>query len=276
MRWRGWLDQDVQSAWRVVEHSLMERDRTATLQRIIAAVQRRWGTRALRVFSQPDTDIIPVISTGFPDLDAALHIGGVPRGRLTELLGTPTSGMTTIALTLLARAQAQGDLVGYVDLSRTFDAEYAAAIGLDLGTLLVVRPPTAADALDLLFALISSGGVGVLVVDSLALFQLVSRDAAVLDQALRVLPGPLAASPCALIALTLLPYSPRMIHAISQGGSMIAHAAALRLHIARESWVEAQHGAPGCAARITVLKHRLAPPHGQAQVLIRFDAGRGA
>jgi recombination protein RecA len=253
----------------------MERDRTATLQRLIAAVQRRWGTRALRVFGQPDTDGIPVISTGFTDLDAALHIGGVPRGRLTELLGTPTSGMTTIALTLLARAQAQGDLVGYVDLSRTFDAEYAAAIGLDLAALLLIRPPTAADALDLLFALITSGGVGVLVVDSLALFQSVPRDAAALDQALRMLPGPLAASPCALIVLTLLPYSPNMIRAIGLGGSLIAHAAALRLHIAREAWLDDSHGAPGYAARITVLKHRLAPPDGQAQVLIRFDAGRG-
>ena len=77
----------------------MERDRTAMLQQLIAAVQRRWGTPALRIFSQPDTDVIPVISTGFADLDVALHIGGVPRGRLTELLGTPTSGMTTIALT---------------------------------------------------------------------------------------------------------------------------------------------------------------------------------
>ena len=66
----------------------VQRDRRKTLQRIIAAAQHRWGTRALRIFGQPDTDVIPVISTGFTDLDVALHMGGVPRGRLTELLGT--------------------------------------------------------------------------------------------------------------------------------------------------------------------------------------------
>ena len=75
----------------------MERDRAASLQRLIAAVQRRWGAHALRIFGQPPADAIPVISTGFPDLDAALGIGGFPRGRLTELLGMATSGKTTIA-----------------------------------------------------------------------------------------------------------------------------------------------------------------------------------
>ena len=253
----------------------MERERTATLQRLIAAVQRRWGTRALRIFGQPDTDVIQVISTGFAHLDAALHIGGVPRGRLTELLGTPTSGMTTIALTLLARAQAQGDLVGYVDISRMFDAEYAASVGVDLPSLLLVRPATAADALEIIQALVGSGGVGVLVVDSLALFQSSPRDAAALDQALRMLPGPLAVSPCALIALTPLPYSPEMTRSLAFTGSLLAHAASIRLHIVREAWLPAEHGPPGCHVRITVLKHRLAPPDGQAQVLIRFDAGRG-
>jgi recombination protein RecA len=251
----------------------VENERAATLQRIIVAVQRRWGTRALRLFGQPVGEAISVVTTGFADLDAALRIGGVPRGRLTELLGTPTSGMTTLALTILARAQASGDLAGYVDLSRTFDAEYAAAIGVDLGALLLVRPPNATDALDLIHALIASGGVGVLVVDSLALLQSVPHHAALLDQALRVLPGPLAASPCALVALTVLPYSPAMIRSFVLGGSLLGHAAAIRLHIAREAWLDARHGPPAWAARVTVLKHRLAPPHCQAEVLIRFAEG---
>jgi recombination protein RecA len=252
---------------------LVESDRTLTLQQIIAAVQRRWGARALRIFGQPTGDTIPVIATGFAELDAALHIGGVPRGRLTELLGTPTSGMTTIALRLIAQAQTGGDIAGYVDLSRTFDAEYAAAIGVDLGALLLVRPPTAADALDLIHAFIASGGIGVLIVDSLALFQSVPRDAALLGQALRKLPGPLAASSCALVALTVLPYSPAMIRSFALGGSLLGHAAAIRLHVARESWLEAEHGLPAWAARVTVLKHRLAPLMGQAQVLICIADG---
>ena len=96
----------------------MKQDRAATLQQIVATIQRRWGTRALRILGVPANDpAIPVVSSGFAEIDAALHIGGLPRGRLTELLGTPTSGMTTLALTVLARAQAQGDLVGYIERS---------------------------------------------------------------------------------------------------------------------------------------------------------------
>jgi recombination protein RecA len=251
--------------------SLVERDRSATLQQIITTIQRRWGVRALRLFSQPTNDAIPVIATGFADLDAALGIGGIPRGRITEFLGTPTSGMSTIVLTLMARAQAHGDVVAYIDLSRTFDPEYAACIGIDLAALLLVRPPTAADALELLYALAASGGVGVLVVDSLALLQSEPRDALLLAQALRILPGPLAASPCALIALTLLPYSPAMTRSFGFGGSLLGHAAALRLHVAREDWLPTGQVLPGATACITVLKHRLAAPDGQAHVAIHFD-----
>lgn len=249
----------------------MERERTTTIQQLIAAIQRRWGARALRILGDATEGAIPAVTTGFDDLDRALHIGGVPRGRITELLGTPTSGMTTIALTLIAQAQARGDLVAYVDLSRTFDAEYAAAVGVDLPSLLLVRPSSATDALELIHALVASRGIGVLIVDSLALLQSLPRDALLLHQALRLLPGPLAASPCALIVLTMLPYSSEMVRALAFRGSALAHAAAVRLHIAREGWLGAEEGGPGCSARITVLKHRLAPPDGQARVVIRFE-----
>jgi recombination protein RecA len=249
----------------------MERKPAAAIEQLITAVQRRWGTRALRLLGDAaNAPVVSVLPTGFADLDAALGIGGVPRGRITELLGTPTSGMTTIALRLIAHAQAQGDLVAYVDLSRTFDAEYAALIGVDLAALLLVRPTSAADALELIQALVGSGGVGVLVVDSLALLQSMPRDATLLEQALRVLPSGLAASPCALVALTTLPYSPQMKRSLAFTGSLLAHTAAIRLHIARESWLPAEHGPPGCHARISVLKHKLAPIEGDARVLIRF------
>jgi RecA/RadA recombinase len=175
-----------------------------------------------------------------------------------------------LALTILAHAQAQGDLVAYIDLSRTFDAEYAALVGVDLAALLLIRPPNAADALELIHALIASGGIGVLVVDSLAMFQSLPRDAQLLEQALRTLPGVLALSPCVLIALTLLPYSPEMTRALGFRGSLLAHVAAIRLHIAREDWLPKAQGPPSCNARVSVLKHKLAAMGGIAQVLINF------
>jgi recombination protein RecA len=249
----------------------MEGKQTATLQQLIATVQKRWGARALRCLGDLRTVPAPeVVSTGFFDLDATLGIGGVPRGRITEMLGTPTSGMTTVALTLIAHAQAAGDLAAYVDLSKTFDAEYAALLGVDLATLLLVRPTSAADALEIIHALISIGGLGVLVVDCLALLQSVPADAALLERALRVLPGALAESPSALIVLTPLPYSPEMTRSLAFSGSLLAHMAAIRLHIAREDWVMAEYGPPGCHARVSVLKHQLGVMGGNAQVLIRF------
>jgi recombination protein RecA len=193
---------------------LVDHDRTATLQQIIIAIQRRWGARALWRFDQLTDEVIPVVPTGFVDLDTALGIGGIPRGRIIEFLGTPTSGMSTIVLTTIARAQRRGDVAAYMDLSRTFDPEYGASIGIDLAALLLLRPPTAADALELIHALAASGGVGLLVVDSLALLQSEPRDAPLLAQALRILPGPLAASPCVLVALTVLPYSPVMTRSL--------------------------------------------------------------
>ena len=91
-----------------------------------------------------------------------------------------------------------------------------------------------------------------------------------LEQSLRVLPAALTASPCALVVLTPLPYSPEMTRSLAFTSSLLAHAASIRLHIVREAWLPAEHGPPGCQARISVLKHRLAPAAGDAQVLIRF------
>ena len=253
----------------------MESEPAARLRQLIAVIQRRWGSRALRFLGDTTEETVPVVPTGFADLDRALAIGGVPRGRITELLGTPTSGITTIALTLIARAQAQGDLAAYLDLSKTFDAEYAAHVGVDLAALLLVQPISAADALEMIQALVGSGSVGMLVIDALALLQTVPRDAALLEQALRVLPATLVASPCALVTLTPLPYSPEMTRSLAFTGSLLAHAASIRLHIVREAWLMAEHGPPGCHARISVLKHRLAAGEGEVQVLIRFaDEGR--
>lgn len=247
----------------------MQGKQAATLQQLIAAVQRRWGARALRWLGEARTTPA-VLPSGFAELDAALGIGGVPRGRLTELLGTPTSGMTTLALRFVALAQAAGELAGFLDLGKTFDAEYAALLGVDLAALLLVRPASAADALEILHALIASGGLGVLVVDCLALLQSVPADAALLERTLRALPATLARSPCALVALTPLPYTPGMTQSIGYSGSFVAHTAAIRLHVAREEWAPVAYGPPGCHARVSVLKHQLAATGGDTQILIRF------
>jgi recombination protein RecA len=238
---------------------------------VIAAVQRRWGAHALHIFGQRPADAIPVISTGFSELDAALGIGGFPRGRLSELLGMATSGKTTIALRTLAQAQAVGDRVGYLDLPSTFDPEYAAWCGIDLATLLLIRPQTATYALDLLPPLIASGGLGMLIVDDLASFQETTQGSVLLGRALRVLAGPLAQSTCALIVLTTLPHRPGVIGTIGFRGAALAYAAALQLHLAREAWLDDGSAPPGCHVRVSVLKHKLAAPGKATRVTITFE-----
>jgi recombination protein RecA len=249
----------------------VERDRAATLQQLIAAIQQRWGAHALRIFGQRSAEAIPAISTGFPDLDAALGIGGFPRGRITELLGMATSGKTTIALRALAQAQAQGDRVGYLDLPATFDPEYAAWCGIDLASLLLIRPQTATDALELLPPLIANGGLGALVVDGLASFQETTQGSVLLERALRVLARPLTQSPSALIVLTTLPHRPGVIETIGFRGAALAYAAAIQLHVEREAWLDNGHAPPGCHVRVSTLAHKLAAPGKAARVTITFE-----
>src|SRR5258708_4681523 len=110
---------------------LGKRDRT-NLETVISGIQQRWGPDILRVFGKPDAATeVPHIATGFAALDRALGIGGVPRGHITEILGAPTSGMSTLAFRIVANAHAAGDMAVYVDPGKTFDADYAVRCGID-------------------------------------------------------------------------------------------------------------------------------------------------
>lgn len=250
----------------------MEHDKAATLHDLIARIQRRWGVRALRFLDRARIgERIPILPTSFADLDAALEIGGLPQGRLTEFLGMPTSGMATMALRLLAHTQQHGGLVAYLDMPQTFDPEYAAWCGVDLATLALIRPQRALDALDMVSALLSSGSLALLIIDQLQLLHEQPQGSVLPERALRVWNGALTTSECTLVVLTRLPYSGTLIQHIGMHGSALGQYAALRLHIARECWLE---GAPvpiGCQARITVLKHMFAPPGAAAQVPIAFE-----
>src|SRR5512136_2494209 len=137
------------------------------LDMTVAAIQQRWGPQALRRWGQAPTRVeIPHVPTGFLALDNALGIGGVPRSRITEFLGVPTSGMATLALKVVARAQAMGDMTAYLDLGYTFDPDYAARCEVNLKHLLLVRPHTGDEALEILHSLVAGRGIGILIFDS--------------------------------------------------------------------------------------------------------------
>lgn len=239
------------------------------LRRVIEALRRCWGSGALRWGGDLHHEVARV-PIGLAPLDALL--GGLPRGRLTELLGAPTSGMTTIALRLIARVQAQGELVAWLDLAGVFDAEYAHWCGIDLDGLLLAQPATAPEALELLRALIDQQVLGVLVVDQLGMLQAHPDHARLLDRALSQLLAPLAHSPTALVVLTTAPYAPEMVRAIAFRGSLLAHAASLRLHVTRVAWADDPLRL-GCDARVVVFKDKGEGLIGsEARVSLDFEA----
>ena len=250
------------------ERKVCMNEAAARLADVVGELCRRWGASAAH-WGNDALSAVALLPTGTPALDAA--IGGVPRGRITELLSAPTSGMTTLALRLVAHAQARGELAVWLDLAGAFDAEYAAACGVDLHALLLAQPDTAPAALELLRAFVQNGAVGVLVVDQLNHLQARPDHARLLDTTLHALAAPLAATPTVVLALSILPYSPVMVQALAQRGSLIAHAAALRLHVARVAWPDDPFSL-GCDACVTIIKDKTSGQQGDIVVSLDFAA----
>lgn len=198
----------------------------------LAKLQKKWGTQALQVGRHDESP--PGLATGWPDLDALMG-GGLPRGRLTQLLGQPTSGMTTLALGLTASAQREGEVVVYLDLSLTFDAEYAVACQVAVADLLLVRPARADEALDILFDVVATGIPGLVIFSSFA-----NPPRPVLEVLQRLNPA-LTRSRCVLLLLTPPPVT--------------LPTAAVRLHLHLQTWLTAGRDVAGYRVRVTVRKH---------------------
>lgn len=232
----------------------------------VAAIQRRWGRKALRKLEvSAVTAKVPHISTGFPALDRALGIGGLAKGRVSELLGPATSGKTTLALKFLVQAQTGGGQVGYMDHARFFDPDYAHRCGLDLSRLLVVAPYDLEEALAMTEALAGSSGLSALVFDGLdALWD--DADAAQwIAACLDRLVAPLARSGTILLFL----HAP--LTRGSPGLSALAHHATVRLRVVRERWLRRHGDVRGYEARVEVRKNRLGPAGRTVHIAIQFD-----
>lgn len=244
------------------------------LESTVAAIQQRWGTKALQRGGNTGSAAaaIPHIPTGFPDLDKVLAgIGGIPRGRLTEILGTPTSGVATLALKIIASAQAQGDTAAYIDLSSTFDPDYAARCEVNLTRLLLVRPQSGREALEIVQTLISGRGVGVLVFDAVPDLLADPAGAQTLAAALSQLPALLAQSPCAPIFLTPLQFGGAMSTANYPSGFALPHYATIRLSLEKERWLKKGGDIRGYQARVVVLKNKLGQAGQNARIAITFN-----
>jgi recombination protein RecA len=246
----------------------------------VQAIQKRWGPKAIRKLEASSTTVeIPHIATGFPALDRALGIGGIPRGRITEILGAPTSGMATLALKLIARAQEDRDTAAYLDLSYTFDPDYAARCNVSLERLLLIRPHSGREALEITTSLIAGGGIGVLVFDSMSQLLGETHGPQLMSAALRQLVGVpstglragLAESPCALVFLTPLYFGDATSQDNYPSGFALPHYATVRLLIEKERWLKRRRDVRGYRARVTVIKNKLAPAGKSAAIEITFN-----
>lgn len=255
----------------------MATERKQRLEKTVADLQQRFGLRAI---GRAEARAVPAISTGFPALDGALGTGGVPRGRISEIVGVPTSGMATLALRIMAQAQqeATAHMIAYLDLEKTFDPEYATRCGVDLARLLLVRPYTVRQALGLLPDFAINGGFSVLVVDSPPRLLGDGQTAELLATTLGRIIAPLNRSGCALVFLSGLPPgdgrppgdAAALLAAYPRHNSL-PHYAAVRLLIQREQWLYEQRDIAGYEAQVVVVKNRLAAEGKQATIAITFE-----
>ena len=223
----------------------MSSDRQRKLDAVVARLQLQYGPRAIQK-AAPAPESIAYLSTTFPDLDTALGIGGLPRGRITEIVGPATSGKVTLAAKTLSAAHAERDaLVAWLDLPRTCDPDYLHRCGLDLDRLLVVRPRDATDALAITLHLVESNTLAALVFDGTA--QMAQADPASVAGSLERLATLVTQTHTAVIFLT----EP---HATSQ---TLAHVAAVRLALRREQWLLRGNDVRGYAGQVEILKHKL-------------------
>jgi recombination protein RecA len=231
-------------------------DKADRLNKTLAALQARWGPQALRRLARVET---PTLSSGFRALDQLLGRGGLPRGHVVEIIGRPTSGMATLALRMVAAAQKQQPArqMGYVDLPRTFDPDYAARCGVALERLVLIHPPSLPASLPLLHDLIASDSLLVVIWDAPRRLLADQTLAGRLDSTLARLTGSLRRSGSVLLFLTSLPAGGPATLDQYPAASPLPHHAAVRLLLQRERWLYRQHDIVGYGAQVLMVKNKL-------------------